>query len=609
MKLIYINLLLIVLSINGFAQTSKVAILDFENTSGKTEYDALGKAISSMLISDLTNNIDSKKIEFYERSQLNKLLDEQKLQKSKNFDAKTAVNFGKLSGVNYVLVGSVFVMDKICNLSSKLVDVQTSKILISKEINGKIEDCLKLKTQLAHLISNELSSKNGITCEIKSEGQISISKNSLLLYANGINFMDKGEIDSANVLLTELKYTEKEFLYTESQLIQLYENASKMSANNSLRQKAYILNLHKRISNNPAEAWQQIETFWNGPLDEKYPYLEYLFLKNVFEMFKKDTLWLNHPVSRHGVNTVLGDMILFSISNHASMAQEIQTAIYYNELRVKKFPSSEISIIWGEPIDPSKYRLALIENPNKDTMFYPFLLLAQEAIINGLGSRNEAIMKGYLASLEPILDKPFHEFISSEYYFPILDKKIPIFNPYNVLGTLLILVGNDAQKLKAEKFYKLNSDKKINEEKLSEISLFKGKLENSMLLKNAAIWNGSSFNDYESRNWTKSDFSKNIIAILHVVTLQAMCLQTVNKHVESYEILKTLHSTLSNDVSFWVETEIWQGISLQKIYYTLQLKNCISLGKMDDVKFISRQMQLLGLDPNEYVNLHTEFYD
>ena len=67
----------------SFSQSFKVAILDFENTSGKTEYDALAKAISSMLITDLANNIHPKKVEFFERSQLNKLLDEQKLQKSK----------------------------------------------------------------------------------------------------------------------------------------------------------------------------------------------------------------------------------------------------------------------------------------------------------------------------------------------------------------------------------------------------------------------------------------------------------------------------------------------------------------------------------------------
>ena len=149
MKRIWINLLFILFSINGFAQSIKVAILDFENTSGKTEYDALGKAMSSMLITDLGDKIHPKKVEFFERSQLNKLLDEQNLQRSKNFDAKTAVDFGKLSGVNYVFVGSVFVMDGNCAITSNLVDVETSKIVLSKEANGKIETWLHLQVNAA----------------------------------------------------------------------------------------------------------------------------------------------------------------------------------------------------------------------------------------------------------------------------------------------------------------------------------------------------------------------------------------------------------------------------------------------------------------------------
>ena len=149
MKRIWINLLFILFSVNGFAQSIKVAILDFENTSGKTEYDALGKAMSSMLITDLGDNIHPKKVEFFERSQLNKLLDEQNLQRSKNFDAKTAVDFGKLSGVNYVFVGSVFVMDGNCAITSNLVDVETSKIVLSKEANGKIETWLHLQVNAA----------------------------------------------------------------------------------------------------------------------------------------------------------------------------------------------------------------------------------------------------------------------------------------------------------------------------------------------------------------------------------------------------------------------------------------------------------------------------
>ena len=210
MKVIYINVLLIFLSINGFAQTSKVAILDFENTSGKTEYDALGKAMSSMLITDLSNNIHPKKVEFFERSQLNKLLDEQKLQKSKNFDAKTAVDFGKLSGVNYVFVGSVFVMDGNCNITSQLVDVQTSKIVLSKEANGKIEAWLQLKSQLAESIAQQLN--NPITLDPSYKDQATTLA-SINQYGKVLSTMDQGDADKAEQMRSLFEETNPDFKY------------------------------------------------------------------------------------------------------------------------------------------------------------------------------------------------------------------------------------------------------------------------------------------------------------------------------------------------------------------------------------------------------------
>ena len=248
-----------------------------------------------------------------------------------------------------------------------------------------------------------------------------------MLYANGITFLDKNEIDSANWILTELKYTERDFGYSDSEIEKLYEIATTQTTNNTLRQKAYILNLHKRILKNPADAWKQIETFWNGPLDEKYPYLEYIFLKNVYEKFKEDSIWLNFPISRHGVNAKMGDMILFSISNHANLAGELKTAINYNQIRVKLFPTTEIDIVWGEPIHPSKYRMVLIDDPNRDTIYYNYLLLSQEAYIMGLGSRNFKIMRKYLTDLIEITNHSFYDYIPSEFYYELGEKKLPIF--------------------------------------------------------------------------------------------------------------------------------------------------------------------------------------
>lgn len=193
-----------------YAQSTKVAILDFENTSGKSEYDALSKAISNMLITDLANNIHPKKVEFFERSQLNKLLEEQNLQKSKNFDAKTAVDFGKLSGVNYVFVGSVFVMDKTCNFSSKLVDVQTSKIILSKDVNGNIEDFLKLKSELAETIASQLN--NPITID-PAYKDLSTPLSTLNQYAKLLTSIDDGDITKAEELREIFEETNPEFKY------------------------------------------------------------------------------------------------------------------------------------------------------------------------------------------------------------------------------------------------------------------------------------------------------------------------------------------------------------------------------------------------------------
>ena len=197
-------------SVSSFSQTNKVAILDFENTSGKSEYDALGKSLSNMLITDLKNNIHPKKVEFYERAQLNKLLEEQKLQKSKNFDAKTAVDFGKLSGVNYVFVGAVFVLEGNCNITSKLVDVKTSKILITKEVNGKIESWLSLKSELAETIAKELNNPIILGSEYK---KVSTSLSTLNQYGKILSTMDTGDSEKAEQLRSVFEETNPDFKY------------------------------------------------------------------------------------------------------------------------------------------------------------------------------------------------------------------------------------------------------------------------------------------------------------------------------------------------------------------------------------------------------------
>jgi hypothetical protein len=506
--------------------------------------------------------------------------------------------------VNFLLVGDVYILNDQLIINARLTNTETGDIVFSKKQEGKLVSWLTLKSNIAGEIATNLK----IPINTQALNSDVTTEKSLLLYANGINYIDQNELDSANKILTELKYSDKSFNYSDNELEKLFEKVSNQSSNNTLKRKAYILTLHKKISNNPPEAWQQIETFWNGPLDENYPYLEYIFLKNVYEKFKGDSIWLDFQVSRHGVNAKMGDMILFSISNHANLAGELNTAISYNQIREKKYPNSEISIIWGEPIESSKYRWALIDDPNRDTLYYKYLLLSQEAYIMGLGSRNFEVMRDYLAKLIEITEFQFYDYIPSEYYYELGEKKLPIFNPYDVLGTLVTLVGNEKEIERCKMYFIQNKEKKIYTGLLQEQSWFNNQIENDMLIKNATTWAQSKFDDYKNKIWTDFNFKDDLTTQLCLLTIDAICLQTLNKHAESFELLEGLKLIAEKNPAIQKEI-LWVGLNMQEIYLIVQLRNSVMLGKSEVVKYISRQLNLLGIDPYSYLMLHAELTD
>lgn len=210
MKTRFISFLIFYIVSGSVFCQNKVAILDFENASNISKYDGFGKALANMLITDLKNNIHPRKMTFVERSQLNKILDEQNLQKSKNFDNSTTVNFGKLAGVDYVILGDVYVLDGITNISARLVNVETSEIEYSKETNGEITKWLTLKSKLAEELSEALNNPVVIEDDLKvkptNEGVIS-------QYSMLLDKIDRGDIESAKELADMLASVQPDFKY------------------------------------------------------------------------------------------------------------------------------------------------------------------------------------------------------------------------------------------------------------------------------------------------------------------------------------------------------------------------------------------------------------
>jgi TolB-like protein len=146
-----ITLFLFIISINyAFAQTSKIAILDFENTSGKSEYDALGKSLSSMLISELRTILNGN-YEFYD---ITKEQNEKTFNISNHLDL--AIKIGIEKNLDLIIIGKIIAIDNTIKFEANGIDIHTKKNIFTITLKDKIENWLILKKDLANKIVEKL---------------------------------------------------------------------------------------------------------------------------------------------------------------------------------------------------------------------------------------------------------------------------------------------------------------------------------------------------------------------------------------------------------------------------------------------------------------------
>jgi TolB-like protein len=123
-----------------------VAVLYFDNNTGKSDYDPLGKGISTMMISDLS---PVKEIQLVERDRMQDLLKEIDLQHTKYFDSTTAVRTGKMVGAEYVVVGSFAAVDPQMRIDTRVVRVATGEIVKSAQVTGDQDKFFDLEKKLS----------------------------------------------------------------------------------------------------------------------------------------------------------------------------------------------------------------------------------------------------------------------------------------------------------------------------------------------------------------------------------------------------------------------------------------------------------------------------
>ena len=211
-KKFFLYLLLIFISNYSLnAQVLRVAILDFENISGILKYDGLGKAMSSMLISDIEANVSPKRLQLVERAQIQKVLKEQSFQTSGSVDKSTAVEAGKILGVGYLLVGDIYILDDQLIINARLINTETGDIVFSKKQEGKTLAWLTLKT----IIAKELAINLSQPFIEPTISDIELPVATIATFGNAVTAKDAGNIELAESLSSTIVDFNPEFRYVD----------------------------------------------------------------------------------------------------------------------------------------------------------------------------------------------------------------------------------------------------------------------------------------------------------------------------------------------------------------------------------------------------------
>ena len=169
------------------------------------EYDALGKGISDVLITELAVNPT---IRVIERDRVQQLMDEQNLGTAGRVDQETAVKVGKLLGVHHMIFGG-FIVDQrgTMRLDARAVHVETGVVEHVESVTDKADNLLAILSTIANKLDKGMKlppmPAGVVKPALNSEATKPGRWRDLILYARAEDANDKKDKTRALALYKE----------------------------------------------------------------------------------------------------------------------------------------------------------------------------------------------------------------------------------------------------------------------------------------------------------------------------------------------------------------------------------------------------------------------
>jgi TolB-like protein len=182
-------------SLKSVKAQNTLAVLYFQNKSGKEELNPLQKGFALMLITDLSS---VKGLQVIERIKLQALVEEIGIGTSGLLEQASAPRVGKLLGAKWMVGGDITGAQKAeLQVKSDLLDAPTAKIIGKSASKGTLPELFRIEKDLLFNIIKLLNIK--ITPEEETRLRKPCSTNSKALFAlfEGVDASDRQEYEKA----------------------------------------------------------------------------------------------------------------------------------------------------------------------------------------------------------------------------------------------------------------------------------------------------------------------------------------------------------------------------------------------------------------------------
>jgi len=204
-----------------------IAVLPFDNRSGNAE---ITNTVQDKMITSLYS---LKRFKIIERSQIDKVMSEQKLGMTGAIDPAKAVKAGKILGVDAILMGSISSSGGI-GMDARLIDTENGTVITAKDAysaQNTLQDVKTMATDIAIQIYNDIPLVEGYVIKINPTGEVFLDIGSakgmrkgmkVVVYKEGesITHPVTGEVlGTKKTMVGELLLTEVDEKMSEAQVL------------------------------------------------------------------------------------------------------------------------------------------------------------------------------------------------------------------------------------------------------------------------------------------------------------------------------------------------------------------------------------------------------